>query len=282
MGAVQACDYALPEFRMLWRVLLVHGRWNYIRISEMILYFFYKNMLFTVPQLVFAFYCAFSGQSLFDDWYISFYNLLFTSLPLVVRAILEQDVNYVFKKTERITPESTMTELKKGSTKDPVLERQAQYLPEKFGVNKFFFRLFPKIYFIGQENCIFNYTNYFLWVVEAFVEAILITIFCMYIIGSVSINEMGYNSDVWLVGVTTYFPIYSASPASSWSSPSSWPPTPSSGRASSSSQSPFSPSQSMSPTCGSATSTFRSTSRALSTSPGPLGKPTSPCCSAAA
>lgn len=33
MGAVQASDYALPEFRMLWRLLFVHGRWNYIRIS---------------------------------------------------------------------------------------------------------------------------------------------------------------------------------------------------------------------------------------------------------
>lgn len=33
MSAVQASDYALPEFRMLWRLLLVHGRWNYIRIS---------------------------------------------------------------------------------------------------------------------------------------------------------------------------------------------------------------------------------------------------------
>lgn len=98
MGAVQACDYALPEFRMLWRLLLVHGRWNYIRISEMILYFFYKNMLFTLPQFIFSFFCAYSGQSLFDDWYISLYNLVFTSIPLIIRAIFEQDVNYVIKK----------------------------------------------------------------------------------------------------------------------------------------------------------------------------------------
>ena len=97
MGAVQASDYALPEFRMLWRLLLVHGRWNYIRISEMILYFFYKNMLFTVPQLVLAFYCAYSGTTLFDDLYIAFYNLIFTSVPLIIRAVLEQDVNYVYK-----------------------------------------------------------------------------------------------------------------------------------------------------------------------------------------
>lgn len=33
MSAVQASDYALPEFKMLWRLLFVHGRWNYMRIS---------------------------------------------------------------------------------------------------------------------------------------------------------------------------------------------------------------------------------------------------------
>lgn len=87
MGAVQACDYALPEFRMLWRLLFVHGRWNYIRISEMILYFFYKNMLFTVPQLIAGFYNGFSGQTLFDDIYITLYNMVFTALPLLIRAI---------------------------------------------------------------------------------------------------------------------------------------------------------------------------------------------------
>ena len=66
----------------------------------MILYFFYKNMLFTLPQFILAFYCAYSGQSIFDDWYISLYNLIFTSIPLIIRAIFEQDVNYVVKKKE--------------------------------------------------------------------------------------------------------------------------------------------------------------------------------------
>lgn len=66
-----------------------------MRIAEMILYFFYKNMLFTVPQFIYAFYCGCSGQTLFDDYYISLYNLFFTSLPLVIRAILEQDVYYI-------------------------------------------------------------------------------------------------------------------------------------------------------------------------------------------
>jgi magnesium-transporting ATPase (P-type) len=66
-----------------------------MRIAEMILYFFYKNMLFTIPQFVFAFFCGYSGQTIFDDIYISLYNLIFTAFPLIIRAVFEQDVNYI-------------------------------------------------------------------------------------------------------------------------------------------------------------------------------------------
>ncbi len=49
MRAVQSGDYALGEFQYLWRLILVHGRWAYIRNCELILYFFYKNIVFTLP-----------------------------------------------------------------------------------------------------------------------------------------------------------------------------------------------------------------------------------------
>ena len=49
MQAAQASDFAIGEFKGLWRLLFVHGRWNYMRVSDLILYFFYKNMIFTVP-----------------------------------------------------------------------------------------------------------------------------------------------------------------------------------------------------------------------------------------
>lgn len=55
MRAVQSSDFAFAEFQCLWRLLLVHGHWSYIRITEMIVYFFYKNMIFTIPQFYFAF-----------------------------------------------------------------------------------------------------------------------------------------------------------------------------------------------------------------------------------
>lgn len=86
---------------------------------------------------------------------------------------------------------------------DPVIKRQAEYLPPGYEINKYFYRLFPKIYFIGQENCVFNYKNYFLWVVEALLESIVVCLFSMYIIGNHSLNSSGYSSDLWIVGMTT-------------------------------------------------------------------------------
>ena len=40
---------SIGEFKFLWRLLFLHGRWNYLRIAEMILYFFYKNAILTLP-----------------------------------------------------------------------------------------------------------------------------------------------------------------------------------------------------------------------------------------
>lgn len=61
MRAVQASDFALPEFKALWKLLFVHGRWSYIRNSEMILYFYYKNVIFALPQFYFCLQNAWSG-----------------------------------------------------------------------------------------------------------------------------------------------------------------------------------------------------------------------------
>lgn len=94
MRAVQSSDFALGEFKFLWRLLMHHGRLCYLRNAELILYFFYKNLVLTLPQLYFGFCNGFSGQTVYDDFFISFYNLFFTSWPLVIKATFEQDVNY--------------------------------------------------------------------------------------------------------------------------------------------------------------------------------------------
>ena len=58
----------------------------------MILYFFYKNIIFTISQLFFGPFCLLSGQTIIDDWYITCYNLVFTAIPLSVSALTDIDI----------------------------------------------------------------------------------------------------------------------------------------------------------------------------------------------
>ena len=52
LRAVQNSDYAIGEFRFLHELLFYHGRTNYIRNAQCILYFFYKNFVFTFLQFI--------------------------------------------------------------------------------------------------------------------------------------------------------------------------------------------------------------------------------------
>jgi magnesium-transporting ATPase (P-type) len=98
MSAVQASDFAIGEFQLLKRLLFVHGRNNLFRINEMIIYFFYKNFIFSFCQFYYSTRCLASGQTLIDDWFITCYNLIFTSIPLGVKALTDSDIDLNDKK----------------------------------------------------------------------------------------------------------------------------------------------------------------------------------------
>ncbi|XP_033107552.1 probable phospholipid-transporting ATPase IM [Anneissia japonica] len=93
MQAVLASDFSFGQFRFLERLLLVHGRWSYVRMSKFLSYFFYKNFAFTLSHFWFAFYCGFSAMAVYDQWFITLYNIVFTSLPVIALGIFDQDVN---------------------------------------------------------------------------------------------------------------------------------------------------------------------------------------------
>ncbi|CAL9183655.1 unnamed protein product [Musa hybrid cultivar] len=96
MQAVMASDIAISQFRFLERLLLVHGHWCYRRISLMICYFFYKNLTFGLTLFLYEAYSSFSGQPAYDDWYMSLYNVAFTSLPAIALGVFDQDVSARF------------------------------------------------------------------------------------------------------------------------------------------------------------------------------------------
>ncbi|XP_007117250.2 phospholipid-transporting ATPase VD isoform X3 [Physeter macrocephalus] len=93
MQAVMASDFAISQFKHLSKLLLVHGHWCYTRLSNMILYFFYKNVAYVNLLFWYQFFCGFSGTSMTDYWVLIFFNLLFTSAPPVIYGVLEKDVS---------------------------------------------------------------------------------------------------------------------------------------------------------------------------------------------
>jgi len=167
MRAVQSGDFALGEFQFLWRLLLVHGRWCYLRNAELILYFFYKNLVFTLPQFMFAFVCGYSGESIYNAYYITCYNLVFTALPLGAKAAWDQDLN-------------------------------SDYDGEQ--VNRFL----PKLYFVGQKSTIFTNANYLLFVLQAVFHAVVVFVVPYYTyLGSIAASN-GQTADLWAFSVTSF------------------------------------------------------------------------------
>ncbi|TRY92635.1 hypothetical protein DNTS_007692 [Danionella cerebrum] len=91
--AARNSDYAITKFKHLKKMLLVHGHYYYIRISELVQYFFYKNVCFIFPQFLYQFFCGFSQQPLYDTAYLTLYNISFTSLPILLYSLMEQHIN---------------------------------------------------------------------------------------------------------------------------------------------------------------------------------------------
>jgi len=92
--AVNSADFAINQFQHLSNIILVHGRWTYYRLSKAICYFFYKNIVNVFTIVWYAMVTGFSGTLQYDDMVLCMYNLFFTSLPVIVYALLEQDVDY--------------------------------------------------------------------------------------------------------------------------------------------------------------------------------------------
>ncbi|KAM6168043.1 phospholipid-transporting ATPase IK [Erethizon dorsatum] len=93
MQAVQNSDYALGQFCFLRRLLLVHGRWSYLRVCKFLRYFFYKTVASMVAQFWFAFYSGFSAQPVYEGWFLALFNLLYSTLPVLYMGLFEQDVS---------------------------------------------------------------------------------------------------------------------------------------------------------------------------------------------
>ena len=165
LRAAQSSDYAIGEFQVLKRLIFFHGYLNLYRNSSMVIYFFYKNFVFTIIHFFFGFLNDFSGQTIIDDWFITLYNLLFTSLPLGVRGILD-----ITLKPE----DGKIVEL-----------------------------LMPFLYKEQRENPIFTIKRFILSLFKGIIHAIL-NYFITICTSNLIINKDGFESNLWVISVCLY------------------------------------------------------------------------------
>ncbi|KAI9913972.1 hypothetical protein PsorP6_006053 [Peronosclerospora sorghi] len=93
LQAVNSSDYALGQFRFLRNLILVHGRWNYNRVAALVVYTFYKNIVYNVSMFWYTLWpTAYSGTMLYSGLIQQGYNLLFTALPIVVFSAYDKDL----------------------------------------------------------------------------------------------------------------------------------------------------------------------------------------------
>lgn len=82
------------------------------RLSRLIKYSFYKNVAFGCALFLYQFYCGFSGQALVDDISAAAYNVIFTSWPIMIFAVLDRPVDRIdalVKTPQTYHPRSSLT-----------------------------------------------------------------------------------------------------------------------------------------------------------------------------
>jgi phospholipid-transporting ATPase len=164
LQAARASDYSISQFRFLQRLLLVHGRYSYRRISKVILYCFYKNVALFMTQLWFAAFNRVTGQSLYDQWALSGYNMAFTAAPIIALAVFDKDVE----------PEMVLS-------KD----------------------LFPELYHDGMKNLIFNTMSFWMYTFNAIAHSLTCFFITMFTTDRLMTSD-GVSLGLEGTGITCY------------------------------------------------------------------------------
>mmetsp|Transcript_6858 Transcript_6858/g.12466 ORF Transcript_6858/g.12466 Transcript_6858/m.12466 type:complete len:1068 (+) Transcript_6858:375-3578(+) len=89
--AARSADYSIGQFKYLRRLLFVHGRECYRRNSYLIVYNFYKNILFVMPLFWLGCFSAFSGILYYNMWTSNFFNMFYAALPIMLFALFDRE-----------------------------------------------------------------------------------------------------------------------------------------------------------------------------------------------
>ena len=126
-------------------------------------------MALTLPHYFYAYQCGFSAMTIFDEWYIQLYNIIFTSLPVVLLGVCDWDVH-------------------------PDIDG-AQYKT-----------YLPLLYYEGQHRLLFNIREFFLALLQGLIHAgviFFVTIIAFEESGILN-QDTGYATDLWTSSVAIF------------------------------------------------------------------------------
>ena len=94
LSAVTLCRALfMPHFHSCFSVVYFCS-WSLQRISKLIIYSYYKNVGFRLTAFWFGLISGFSGTSPIFSITGPFWNVIFTSLPIMGVALLDKDMAY--------------------------------------------------------------------------------------------------------------------------------------------------------------------------------------------
>jgi phospholipid-translocating ATPase len=150
--AAGSADYAITKFKDLYRLLFIHGRWNYMRITFFITFFMYKNYAFTFLQFWMASLSSWSAISVLDSVCLLAFNSVFMTAPLFAAGLFDMDVH----------PDADRPS--KGTLAHP---------PSVTDEN-WYVQVVPKLYGPGQRNELFRAKRVFSWLILGLVHSVVI------------------------------------------------------------------------------------------------------------
>ena len=150
--AAGSADYAITRFKDLYRLLFIHGRWNYVRVTFFITFFMYKNFAFTFLQFWMATLSAWSGQSVLEDVCLLAFNSVFMVAPLFAAGLWDCDIN----------PDADRPS--KGTMIHPPSVNDEQW----------YVQIVPRLYAPGQTNELFRAKRVISWLLQGLIHSVFV------------------------------------------------------------------------------------------------------------
>lgn len=91
--AALSADFAIPQFCNLKNLILIHGRYNFLRSTKIALNSYYKNIVFIFAQFLYNIFSGASGSPLYNSFTLNYYNLFFTSMIPFAVVLFDRDLS---------------------------------------------------------------------------------------------------------------------------------------------------------------------------------------------